>query len=97
MLEPKSRLFHAIVVMGLGVTGCGSEGGPLVDASVDAKTEDAKANDATAVSDASDATFEFDVSADAPNDAPSDANTDPDACVHVCFGQTVPCSFPCYV
>lgn len=93
MLEPKSRLFHAIVVMGLGVTACGSEPAPVVDASVDAKTQDAKANDASAVSDASDAAFQFDVA----EDAPSDANTDPDACTHVCFGKTVPCSFPCYV
>jgi hypothetical protein len=91
MLEPKSRLFHAIVVMGLGVTACGSEPAPIVDASVDAKTQDAKGSDAAAVSDASDA------AADVAADAPSDASTDPDACTHVCFGQTVPCSFPCYV
>ncbi len=92
MTEPKSRLFHAIVVMGLGVTACGSEPAPVVDASVDAKTQDAKGNEAATAADASDAALEADVA-----DAPSDASTAPDACTHVCFGQTMPCSFPCYV
>ena len=90
MLEPKSRLFHAIVVMGLGVTACGSEPAPTADASVDANAQDGKSADATA----SDAQPGFDVSAP---DAPNDATSDPDACTHVCFGQTMPCSFPCYV
>lgn len=90
MLEPKSRLFHAIVVMGLGVTACGSEPAPTVDASVDATTQDAKGGDAPGFSDASDAAPEADVA-----DAPSDASTD--ACTYECFGQMVPCGFPCYV
>jgi hypothetical protein len=96
MLEPKSRLFHAIVVMGLGVTGCGSEPAPVVDASLDTTQPDVNGNDTS---------VQF---GDGATDAPSDANSGADVpvgCPSACGGPC-PCfwcpdagpdAWPCYV
>jgi hypothetical protein len=68
-----------------------------VDASADVKTQDAKATDATTSdTSTSDATDDAALEANAP-DGPNDSASDPDACTHICFGQPMPCSFPCYV